>query len=235
TFSKNSAATGGAIHLSNNSRNIVISESVFTENEATALAAGISVSTSKNSIVITQSKFMLNNCKGGTECRGGAIGIDNNASATIVNSLITKNKAKNYGGGLYVRNDSSANLIFSTLADNTTDGSSSTTGSGIHNYDSAVTNIYSSIVHGNGPANQTQNNTNSATNVTYSLFQGGYSGTGNINADPLFVDRAANDYHLGTGSECIDEAGTAAENPVIDLDGKTRPDGSGFDMGCYEF
>ncbi|HNW15440.1 MAG TPA: choice-of-anchor Q domain-containing protein, partial [bacterium] len=81
----------------------------------------------------------------------------------------------------------------------------------------------------------TQNNTNSATNVTYSLFQGGYSGTGNINADPLFVDRAANDYHLGAGSECIDKAGTAAENPVIDLDGKTRPDGSGFDMGCYEF
>ena len=73
-------------------------------------------------------------------------------------------------------------------------------------------------------------------------MQGGYPGTGNINADPLFVDPDGPDYipgnqdddlHLKSGSPCID-TGTATGAPDTDLEGNIRPQGAGYDMGAYE-
>ena len=62
--------------------------------------------------------------------------------------------------------------------------------------------------------------------VTYSDVMGGWSGTGNIDADPLFVDPLNGDFHLGhfaTGqasdSPCID-----AGDPAIQPFGTTRTD-----------
>jgi len=65
-------------------------------------------------------------------------------------------------------------------------------------------------------------------------------GTGEISADPSFVDAAGRDYHLSEDSSCMD-VGTNENAPNIDLDGKPRPiDGNGdgsaiIDMGAYEF
>jgi hypothetical protein len=50
----------------------------------------------------------------------------------------------------------------------------------------------------------------------------------------VFVDPAANDYHLAPGSPAID-AGTATQAPATDLDGNPRPSGTGYDIGAYEF
>ena len=66
--------------------------------------------------------------------------------------------------------------------------------------------------------------------VTFSDVMGGWSGEGNIDADPLFIsDR---NYHLRPGSPCID-AGTDA-GVYTDIDGQSRPWGAGFDMGSDE-
>ncbi len=62
--------------------------------------------------------------------------------------------------------------------------------------------------------------------VTYSDIQGGYPGTGNINADPMFVNSAGGDFHLLPGSPCID-----AGDPNSPLD----PDSTRADMGAYYF
>lgn len=61
-------------------------------------------------------------------------------------------------------------------------------------------------------------------------------GEGNISEEPLFVKRAwgsSGDYHLKINSPAIN-SGTAKGAPTIDLEGNTRPQGSGYDIGAYE-
>ncbi|MFE0022810.1 choice-of-anchor Q domain-containing protein [Amycolatopsis sp. NPDC059021] len=60
--------------------------------------------------------------------------------------------------------------------------------------------------------------------------------TGVTVADPRFVNYQADgsgDYHLTAGSPGID-CGTAEKAPTHDIDGRTRPQGKGYDIGVYE-
>lgn len=58
-------------------------------------------------------------------------------------------------------------------------------------------------------------------------------GTGNINMDPLFVDPAHNNFHVQAASMVKDKADpTSMMN--IDIDGDSRPQGAGRDMGADE-
>jgi parallel beta-helix repeat protein len=51
--------------------------------------------------------------------------------------------------------------------------------------------------------------------------------------DPRFVDPRGGDYHLQSGSPCID-AGVALSQVADDFDGNARPQGAGIDIGPYE-
>jgi hypothetical protein len=70
--------------------------------------------------------------------------------------------------------------------------------------------------------------------VQYSITaQSGYFGINhNINADPLFVNPAGNDFHLQSGSPAL-HAGTSIGAPRTDLD--CQPRGFPPSMGAYEF
>jgi len=73
-----------------------------------------------------------------------------------------------------------------------------------------------------------------ANEVHYCDVQGGWPGVGNINADPLFADPAANDYHLLLESPCIDRGDPTFQAPPgeVDLDRQKRVWDRDGDLNC---
>lgn len=76
--------------------------------------------------------------------------------------------------------------------------------------------------------------------VDHNIVDGfrGYSdevkGTDCIEAAPQFVNPSRHDFHLRSTSPAID-SGSPAGAPAADFDGNTRPHGTGYDIGAYEF
>jgi hypothetical protein len=79
--------------------------------------------------------------------------------------------------------------------------------------------------------------------VTYSDVQGGWSGDGNIDEDPVFLDASRGNHHLLRQSPCIDAGSNVAvpSSVTTDFDGHWRVvdgnrDGNAIvDMGAYEY
>ena len=71
---------------------------------------------------------------------------------------------------------------------------------------------------------------------TYTCANIGDLGAGNFCDSPEFVDEPAwgdtGDFHLAEGSPGIDAGASVSLSD--DLDGTSRPQGSGYDIGCYE-
>ena len=65
---------------------------------------------------------------------------------------------------------------------------------------------------------------------------GGAAGTGNINADPAFVDAAGGDFSLGAGSPCVDrgDASLLPGDVETDIAGSARVSNAALDMGAFE-
>ena len=96
----------------------------------------------------------------------------------ISNSVISGNKQYGISKG-------KPTLINCTIADNKQYG--------IYNSDAIVTN---SIIYFNGDGSAAAQITTTNSTVTYSDVQGSWSGTGNINTDPLFADHINGNYYL---------------------------------------
>ena len=58
---------------------------------------------------------------------------------------------------------------------------------------------------------------------------------GNSNANPMFANTEAADFHLSPGSPAINAGADFPENGSQDLDGAARKQGGAVDMGAYEF
>ncbi len=76
-------------------------------------------------------------------------------------------------------------------------------------------------------------------NMTLSQWQGMGYDTHSMVADPenqIFVDHLNGNFHLLQNAQAVN-AGTDLVLPTVfkDLDNITRPQGNGFDVGCYEF
>ena len=79
-----------------------------------------------------------------------------------------------------------------TIPNVTVSGNTSSGGGGIGISENADVGIANSVVWSNtGTEIMLQS---SSASVTYSDIQGGYTGVGNINADPLFIDVSSGNY-----------------------------------------
>lgn len=169
------------------------------------------------------------------------------SSPIITNCVISKNRSNYHGGGI-LYNLSSSPIITNCIIS----GNTASWGDGIliFNYYSSLTITNSTITRHSGGILSYAPSSSTVTNcifwydsiplrgsgdffVTYSNIQGGYTGQGNIDTDPLFTDDPWGDYHLSSNSPCID-AGTSNGAPDVDIEGNPRPQGAGYDMGAYE-
>jgi hypothetical protein len=106
--------------------------------------------------------------------------------------------------------------------------------------------VRNTILYFNGPQQAGPQITLQGSQVTYSCVQGGFTGTGNIDADPLFARLGPDsDYHLrstagrwdpnsaawvldGATSPCVD-----AGSPTDPVGAEPMPQGGRIDMGAY--
>jgi hypothetical protein len=157
----------------------------------------------------------------GNDVSEGASGIRVHQGMLVLsNTLVADNR-----GDMAVHLNGAATLMNVTIANND--------GGVLLNTDTGGTlSITNSIVYLNGWSIGEEGN--AVVQVAYSDVEGGWPGTGNLDADPGFVDPAGGDYHLQVGSPCID-SGTADGAPDHDLDGVPRPQNMAYDMGAYEW
>jgi parallel beta-helix repeat protein len=152
---------------------------------------------------------------GGIYCRRSYMDLSNN--------IVAGNTAQDLGGGIYCKIDDPGASVFTnnTICNNT----AVNRGGGIYCFSSASPIIINAILWGNeapqGP--QLFAEPGSAPSITWSDIQGGWAGTGNIDADPMFKNPAAWDYHLKPGSPCIDTGDSSAPLlPILDFEGDPR-------------
>ena len=181
------------------------------------------------------------------------------------NSLINRNSTNGFGGGILV-DGGDQTIINSTITENSAGSSTQVylrpSGGGIAGLRGHI-EVHNCILWGDQAIGEPENEiflwtytSVSTATVSYSNIQGGYSGTGNIRTNPLFVDPINGNYHLLPNSPCIDMGdnnsipldtadldgdGNTTEPIPFDLDNKPRiVDGNSdskatVDMGAYEF
>jgi hypothetical protein len=238
TITENTAYDGGGMY--NNGSSPTLTNCTFSINTVTHNGGGMNNGTSSNP-ELNRCTFIGNS----SVTHGGGMNNVSNSIATVINCVFSGNSAGGYGGGMINSVDSSTTLTNCTFSGNMADN-----GGGMLNNDNSNPNVTNCIFWGDTP--NEINNLNSSPTVTYSNVEGGYLGTGNINADPFFVDRNGGDFRLGFSSGCIDAGdNTALPSYVLkDLAGKLRyaddpsTDDTGnagmtgrpvVDMGAYEF
>lgn len=179
--------------------------------------------------------------------RGGGIFFEGPSSVgQFVNLLLANNSAGERGGGLYADGAGTAtSIINATIVHNA--------GGGVilGRCDlGPVSSIANSIIRGNTTlADIGLIGCAGTIPTTYSNVSGGYPGTGNIDADPLFTDAVGGVFTLVSGSPGIDAANNAAvpAGLTTDLAGESRftddpgtaDTGAGtapiVDMGAFEY
>jgi cysteine-rich repeat protein len=161
----------------------------------------------------------------------GGVEIDN-SDYRIINNMIFENGSNNtdWGGArLDAPGASTAEFVNNTVAFNDCQPSANNTGGVLCDSAATLTNCI-----------LWENRRHEATGCTvrYSdISEAGFAGNnGNIEQDPLFANSGADDYHIQTGSPCIDSGDPAGvpPAPTLDFDGDSRPMGAGVDMGADE-
>jgi len=154
------------------------------------------------------------------------------ASPVIVNNRIFDNAATNnsFGGGIACHQLSQPAITNNTITANV----AATSGGGIYAPDAAPV-VTNTILWNNQAPNGAQISGNNVV-VTSCNVEGGWPGTGNIDADPLFVDAAGGDFHIPFTSPCKDGGDDLAPwLPATDPDGNARVFGAAADMGADEY
>ncbi|MFH1156323.1 MAG: right-handed parallel beta-helix repeat-containing protein [Pseudomonadota bacterium] len=204
-------------HSSAGTGTVLCHNNIITGNLAKRNYGGGYLSCEKVTIIATNNIIAHNTTQGipsGDTYVGGLAAYA--PSLYLINNTVYGNSVVGYGGGVTIWSTTNHEAY---LYNNTIWGNTATTDGD---------DIYLSNA---GLVREAKNNNFHKKYGTWTTAEN------NIDVDPLFVDPARRDYHLGTGSLCLDAGGdySASHMPDKDLDGNNRPDGAtAVDIGAYE-
>ena len=205
-------SAGGGIHC--RLSDVIISNNIISENYTSYLGGGIYCE-GGNPIVIYNdiNHNSATGSAGGIYCNGNR--------ALIAYNVLYANTAEYLGGGIVCAYDDP------TLINNTLTSNSAVETGGIYCWNSDPL-ILSCICWGDsasGQISEIDTNDESDPNVRYCDIQGGWSGEGNIDLDPLFRDPENGDFHLMStacgdsyDSPCIDTGSPTLIDSLLDCD-----------------
>ena len=237
TFRSNTASYGGGLVVFES--NAMLTNAVFKLNEAYTGGGGLYITNFANP---TLTNAVFDNNQG--DYQGGGLHADTMSKPTLYNAVFIGNISQN-GGGMSSQG-SQVNLVNATFNGNAASqgGAVYTDNNGSSSSD--VPTLTSSLLWGNdastGP--EIYNNRGSAS-VSYSIVQGGYTGMGNLNADPKFISPVDPNTNNTTNANMRLQPTSPAINvgdpnaaipplPATDPDGNGRIAGGRVDMGAYE-
>lgn len=218
TIAFNEAISGAGGGMWNEGGSPHIVDAFFLQNDAPSEGGGLF--TEGGSPFVERSRFV-----GNAGTRGGGISNWPGSSLRVDNSEFQGNTAiADIGGGIF----NWQGLL--QLNNVTVSGNTATFGGGggLYLFDPNTVTIKNSIFWGNNGGTIG----GALATVSNSLVQGGYAGTGILNANPLFRDAAQDNLRLATGSPAIG-TGSPLTCAAYDQQGYVR-DGV-CDMGAYEY
>jgi len=250
TFSENSADSGGGMF--NENSNPTVTNCTFSGNSA---EYGGAMYNRESSPILTNCTFTGNSAVGTgwyySYGYGGGM-YNEYSSPTLTNCIFSGNSATYDGGGMYNRDISRPILTNCTIS-----GNRGHWAGGVLSIDESRVLLKNCILWANTDYEGFNYQIIGPAVATYTVVQGGYTGTGNIDADPCFVapghfepncvsgpgyphctyDWIGGDYHLLPDSPCINagDPNYVAGANEKDLDGKPRVIGCRIDMGSFEY
>jgi predicted outer membrane repeat protein len=212
---------GGLLNVGGNP---TINDCAFISNSANSGYGG-GICNSSSSPTVTNCSFIGNSAGNG----GGMANLGTSAPI-VTDCLFIDNVAKGDGGGMYFAG-------YGTVTNCTFSGNTATdNGGAIKGGGKAAAETVTNCILWGDNATQGGNEVffSLQTDVSFSDVEGGNQGTGNINADPLFI--SSTDLELQQGSPCINAGSNAAvpAGVITDLAGYPRIVGGTVDMGAYE-
>lgn len=226
----NDSAVVAATILAGDGNNNLIT---FSNNEdANCVLAGFTITDANNGIYGLGSSPTITNCSIVGNVSAG-IKLYMGSNPTVYNCII----AGNGGSGLAMFKFTAGRTI---LVNSPTIANCTIVGNSKIGISEGTPTVLNSIIYGNGVQM-----VGSSAAVKYSNVQGGWTGEGNIDADPLFADPDNGDYHLksqagrwnpDSQSWVIDEVTSPcidAGNPGTPIGLEPLPNGDIINMGAY--
>jgi len=239
TLTGNTAALGGGIYNDVQGTAKVAVTNCALVNNSGGFGGGIGNSVGYGSpatptVTVTSCSFTGNSASR----NGGGVDIDMGSGAvTVTDCTFSANSASftvsttlGLGGGISIYgSDGLVTVTNSTFIAN----AASNGGGGIDNLGGARLTVFADNDVLYGDAGGEVSNPFGTLSTTYCDIQGGYAGIGNIDADPLFVNAAAGDYHLMPASPCAG-AGTSSAPAYLPYTQDNQPRPNPPSIGAFE-
>jgi len=232
----NASSRGGGIHSTGN---VIIADNVIRNNHATVAGGGI---ITYGGTFIIERNLISDNV---SDTYGGGIHIEDSQLAVLQDNVITGNHSHSHGGAIvFYTEDMGGQLTGNLIYDNSTDNGYSVefcpgqydisnnticNNTGIGRsvaFREFCSGLFTNNIVWDYTVEQIFIDSTSSVTISYCDIKNGFSGIGNIDAYPMFVDTATGDFNLLTGSPCID-----AGDPGSPLD----PDGTIADIGAFYY